>query len=345
VDRVHEPGAIDARSSDGSQALARAELVVLQESYRGTETEAYADVLLPAASWGEKEGTVTNSERRISRVRAAIPPRAKRARIGRLPLLRAPLGNPIMSRRTHAVSLPTCRRDFRRARATTRGRDLDIGGLSYARLERDGPQQWPCPTRRSGVARAFIPTTSFATPDGRARFAAPAYVPVAERVDARFPFRLTTGRLRDQWHGMSRTGTIAALYAHAPEPVLELHRADAARRGLRPAILFESSRGAVQWCCRLRCRATSGPDAPIYRCTGDPPHSPAAMGRASTRDREGVLRDVEATRAQARGVRIEKAALPWRLVAFGFPRDAKALAPMRDQARALALPSITQASS
>ncbi len=119
--------------------------------------------------------------------------------------------------------------------------------MSHARLDAIGPQQWPC---REGDAkgRARLYTDHrFATTDGRARFAAVAYVPVAERVDARFPFRLNTGRLRDQWHGMSRTGTLATLFAHAPEPAVELNPADLARRGLAAGDLVrvESRRGNV----------------------------------------------------------------------------------------------------
>jgi assimilatory nitrate reductase catalytic subunit len=228
--------------------LARAELVVLQEAYANTETSQFADVQLPASTWGEKEGTVTNSERRISRVRAAIAPpgearadweiavdfaRRLEARLRPdLPTL-FPYASPAEVFAEHAI--------------TTRGRDLDITGLSFARLDASGPQQWPCPDGAAkGCARLYTDGV-FATPDGRANFAAVRFSPVVERVDARYPFRLNTGRLRDQWHGMSRTGTVATLYTHVPEPAIELNPADLARRGLAVGDLVrvESRRGAL----------------------------------------------------------------------------------------------------
>ena len=82
-----------------------------------------------------------------------------------------------------------------------------------------------------GTARLYTDGV-FPTADGRARFAAVTYVPVAEPTDARYPLRLNTGRLRDQWHGMSRTGTVAQLFAHTGEPQLLMHSLDMLRRDL-----------------------------------------------------------------------------------------------------------------
>jgi assimilatory nitrate reductase catalytic subunit len=215
-------------------ALERAELVVLQEAYRNTETAAFADVLLPAASWGEKDGTVTNSERRISRVRAAVaPPGEARAdwaitadfahRLGRR------LGR-TDSERLFGWRTPA--EIFVEHRETTRGRDLDITGIDYAKLERDGPQQWPLPEGATGGRARLYADGRFPTASGRARFVDTRHAPAAEDADARFPLLLNTGRLRDQWHGMSRTGTVARLYSHAPAPRLAMHPADLAARGL-----------------------------------------------------------------------------------------------------------------
>ena len=167
---------------------------------------------------------------------------------------------------------------------TTRGRDLDITGLSHARLDAIGPQQWPC---REGDAqgRARLYTDHrFATADGRAQFAAVTYVPVAERVDARFPFRLNTGRLRDQWHGMSRTGTLATLFAHAPEPAVELNPADLARRGLAAGDLVrvESRRGNVVMPVVAVAERQAGHRIRA-RCIGAAPFLPGARAPASMR--------------------------------------------------------------
>src|SRR5690606_11516103 len=184
--------------------------VIVQEAFHGTDTVPFADVLLPASTWGEKEGTVTNSERRISRVRAAVPAPGQarpdwwiaREVACRLEArLAAPGAAPLFTADTPA-------RIFDEHRALTVGRDLDIGGLDYARLEREGPQQWPLPAGAAlGQARRYTDGV-FATADGRARFHPTAYQPVAEPVSARFPLRLLTGRLRDQWHGMSRSGRV-----------------------------------------------------------------------------------------------------------------------------------------
>jgi assimilatory nitrate reductase catalytic subunit len=226
---------------------------------------------------------------------------------------------------------------FNEHRETTRGRDLDITGLTYARLDADGPQQWPCTTADAeGTARLYTDHV-FAMPDGRARFAAVTYVPVAEKVDARYPFRLTTGRLRDQWHGMSRTGTVASLYAHAPEPALELHPSDAARRGFVDGDLLrvESRRGAVV------VPLTISHDVRPGRA-----YLPMHWGSATLAGRDST--GINAVTAKAfcptskqpelkhAAVRIVKAEMPWKLVAFGFGGDALALASMRDQARIVA---------
>jgi len=147
------------------KALGRAELVVVQEAFRDAETCDYADVLLPAASWGEKEGTVTNSERRISRVRAAVsPPGEARpdweiAAAFARKVFPAKAGNLFPYRTPEDI--------FNEHRETTRGRDLDITGLSYALLERDGPQQWPYPNGATAGRTRLYADGVFPTPSTR----------------------------------------------------------------------------------------------------------------------------------------------------------------------------------
>jgi len=231
------------------EALAKAELVVLQEAFANTDTAAFADVLLPATTWGEKEGTVTNSERRITRVRAAIAPARKArhdwviARDFAIALGKA-LG------RDNAAQLfdyPTVESVFNEHRETTRGRDLDITGMSYAMLETAGPQQWPLPEGTSTGRQRLYEDGRFPTPSGRARFADTRYKPTAEKTDARHPLHFNTGRLRDHWHGMSRTGRIARLYSHVEEPTLAMHARDMQRRTLKDGDIVRVSnrRGAI----------------------------------------------------------------------------------------------------
>jgi assimilatory nitrate reductase catalytic subunit len=197
------------------KALAGAEFVVVQDAFRDAETCAYADVLLPAASWAEKEGTVTNSERRISRVRAAVPPPGEARPDWQIAVDFArrlfPAGEKLFP-------YQNSEQIFNEHRESTRGRDLDITGLSYALLEREGPQQWPRPEgAKEGCTRLYADGV-FPTASGRARFVATEYLPPAEEPDAQYPIRLTTGRLRDQWHSMTRTGQVARLFSHSPEP-------------------------------------------------------------------------------------------------------------------------------
>jgi assimilatory nitrate reductase catalytic subunit len=217
------------------EALGAAEFVVVQEAYRNTDTCAYADLLLPATTWGEKEGTVTNSERRITRVRAAVPgPDEARADWQIAVDFALRLGQKLgddRAARLFAYSSPEA--IFNEHRETTRERDLDITGLSYALLEAAGPQQWPYPQGAEAGRARLYEDGIYPTPSGRARFVPARHVPVAEETDARFPFRLNTGRLRDQWHGMSRTGLAARLYSHAEEPMLSMCSEDMQRRGLQ----------------------------------------------------------------------------------------------------------------
>lgn len=229
------------------RALERAEFVVVQEAFATTATCAYADLLLPATTWGEKDGTVTNSERRISRVRPAVWPASQArhdwmiaAEFGRrLERLLRP-GRPSLFAYADAESV------WNEHRESTRGRDLDITGLSYAQLDA-APQQWPFPAGSTeGRARLYEDGT-FPTADGRARFVDTPYARPAEPRDARYPFVLNTGRLRDQWHGMSRTGTLGRLFGHVAEPAVEMHAQDMARLKLADGDLVHltSRRGTL----------------------------------------------------------------------------------------------------
>ena len=217
------------------EALTNCELVVVQEAFGNTDTVDFADVLLPASTWGEKHGTVTNSERRITRVFPAVPPpgEAKHdwAIVNQFALrLGAQLGKMELARRMFDYASPEA--VWNEHRESTRGRDLDITGLSYALLDQRGPQQWPYPEGASAGRQRLYEDGKFPTANGRARFVVTPYLGVKEPVDAQYPLQLTTGRLRDHWHGMSRTGRAARLFSHVEEPLLTLHRDDLARRGL-----------------------------------------------------------------------------------------------------------------
>ncbi|WP_024815866.1 nitrate reductase [Acidovorax sp. JHL-3] len=254
------------------RALQRAEFVVVQEAFATAETCAYADLLLPATTWGEKNGTVTNSERRISRVRTAVPAPGEARHDWAIAVqfahqLEARLrpGQPTLFPYTTDHADQGAQAVWNEHRESTRGRDLDITGLSWTLLESAGPQQWPCPAdaagsgndessattlpaRRRDIGKARLYEDGiFPTADGRARFAAHAWQPTAEQRESRYPFSLTTGRLRDQWHGMTRTGTLGRLFGHVAEPCVQLHPHDMERRKLKNGDLVHvtSKRGSI----------------------------------------------------------------------------------------------------
>lgn len=226
------------------EALQAAECVVLQDAYVDTETAAYADVLLPASTWGETDGTMTNSERRIARVRAAVPPPGEARADWAIATAFARRLDPARGPRLFPYA--TAEAVFNEHRETTRGRDLDITGLSWEMLD-SGPQQWPFPAGAAAGQVRLYGDGVYPTGSGRARFHAAPYRQVAEPIDARYPLHLNTGRMRDQWHAMSRTGRVARLFAHVDAPRLAMNPRDLERRRLKDGDLVrvKSRRGEV----------------------------------------------------------------------------------------------------
>jgi assimilatory nitrate reductase catalytic subunit len=308
------------------RALERAEFVVVQEAFATASTCAFADLLLPATTWGEKEGTVTNSERRISRVRAAVPAPGQARHdwqimvdLGRRlekTLARSPQQSLFTYDSPEAI--------WNEHRASTRGRDLDITGLSYARLEQAGPQQWPfAPGATQGQARLYE-DGQFPTPNGKAQFAAVRWQDVAEPRASRYPFSLTTGRLRDQWHGMTRTGTLGRLFAHVPEPVLHMHAPDMHRHGIAEGelVFVTSKRGSLVVPAQASPTLQStqvfmamhwGSD--VLSGRDNQGHPLAGVNALTTSDYCATSKQPELKHA---AVRILKAELPWGLVAMAW---------------------------
>ncbi|MFW6198042.1 MAG: molybdopterin-dependent oxidoreductase, partial [Myxococcota bacterium] len=231
------------------EALERCPLVVVSDCMADTDTVRLAHVRLPAATWGEKNGTVTSSERRISRQRPLFPPPGE-ARpdwavlcdVGyRMGFEGFDYDSPAEVFREHAA-LSGFENGGERL--------FDISGLadlSDAEYERLEPVQWPVPPdRRAGTARLFT-EGGFVHRDGRARLVSvrprpPAYLP-----DAEFPLVLNTGRVRDHWHTMTRTGSSPRLSSHVYEPYVEMHPHDAEAAGLSSGMLarVESPWGAM----------------------------------------------------------------------------------------------------
>ncbi|MBA4178802.1 MAG: nitrate reductase [Leptothrix sp. (in: Bacteria)] len=316
------------------RAFERAEFVIVQEAYTGTATVAHADLLLPAASWGEKAGTVTNSERRISRVRAALPPPGQaredwriavdvaRRLEARLPARRADGGSLFPYDNAESV--------WNEHRESTRGRDLDITGLSYERLQE--PQPWPCPEGAPEPQARLYTDGRYATPDGRARFVAPAWRATAEVRDARFPVSLNTGRLRDHWHGTSRTGTLGRLFAHAPEPVLELHPQELARQRWKAGDLVRVKSRRGELVLPVAASPAVAP-AQAFIAMHWGPELMAGQGVNVLTSAASCPQSRQPELKHA-AVRLEPAKLPWQVVAAGW-LPATDLPAAREQLRGL----------
>ncbi|MCE6959201.1 molybdopterin-dependent oxidoreductase [Cereibacter sphaeroides] len=242
-----------------ARAIGACEFSVVSDLFATTDTARLAHVLLPATGWGERDGTVTNSERRISRQRAALsaPGRARHdwrilAEVGSRMGWPEPFGWQTAAEvfREHAALSGVAGR---------LGGDFDISdlerieGADYDALD---PFLWPRAGARQGGR--FFGDGRFHTSDGRARM-----IPVAPKLPAGGAFRLNTGRVRDHWHTMTRTGRSPRLGRHLAEPFIEIHPADAARLGLKPDTLAEVGNTHGRAILRVLVTARVQPDQPF----------------------------------------------------------------------------------
>ena len=239
-------------------ALKRCEFVVVSEVNRDTDTSDLADVLLPAAAWGEKDGTVTNSERRVSRQRAFLPmPGEARPDWWAISEVAKYMGH------AESFSYASAHEVFvEHARLSGWAQDraprmFDLSGLAeldavgYDRLE---PVQWPLRAGQTQGLQRLFEDHRYDTADGRAQLVPLIPRLPQHRADSEYPFVLNTGRVRDQWHTMSRTGKAPRLATHMLEPYVEIHPDDAAALGLNEG---ELARVSTRWGrCTARTRVT-----------------------------------------------------------------------------------------
>jgi len=244
------------------EGLKKARFVVVQDVSNKVETLKYADVILPAAAWAEKEGTMTNSERRISYLNKIIDAPGEA-----LP------DTEIICRFAQKMGYPGFEFEDQAAiyaehAALTADTNIDISGLNYDILKKEKSVQWPYPKVKiqqvtakkkpvwlneenvplpKGTARLFTDRT-FYTPTTKAVIYAVPDENTSEQPDSDFPFILTTGRIRDQWHTMSKTGKVNKLNQHIKQAFLEIHPADAAKLqiGENDVCVIRSRRGEVQ---------------------------------------------------------------------------------------------------
>ncbi len=244
-------------------ALKKLDLLIISENVVSNDTvDVGAHVLLPAAAWGEKSGTVTNSERRISRQRSFLP----------LPGQAKPdwwIVSQVARRMGYEEQFAYgSAADIFREHAALSAfendgvRDFDLGGLAdltddaYDALD---PVQWPVrrgEPRQEPQARRYFGDGHFYTADRKARFVAVERPALKEKTSAKFPLRLNTGRVRDQWHTMTRSGLSPRLGAHLPEPFVEVNPDDAKEHGLSDGAFAKVT--TPYGACTLRVRVQEG---------------------------------------------------------------------------------------
>lgn len=203
------------------EALKKARFVVVQDISKNNLSIGYADVVLPAAGWAEKEGTMTNSDRRISYLHKVVEaPGEAKSDVNILCDFAKRMNFKGFDFKNNAEI-------FAEHAQLTKGTNIDISGLDYDYLKSKGSEQWPFPTgAKAGTERLFT-DFKFYTPSGKAQIKSPQPENNSDGPDAEFPMILTTGRIRDQWHTMTRTGKVSRLRQHIPEPYVEIHPADA----------------------------------------------------------------------------------------------------------------------
>ncbi|HEY6881526.1 MAG TPA: bifunctional nitrate reductase/sulfite reductase flavoprotein subunit alpha, partial [Polyangiales bacterium] len=226
--------------------LVAAELVIAQDAFVDTETNRYADIMLPGALWAEAEGVMINSERNLTLMQQAVTPPGDA-----LPDWQIIAKVACAMGFADAFTFQSADEVFEELKqAWNPSTGYDLRGASYARL-RETPLQWPCPPDgtedrspirylNTGVSQSLRtaadgsqPRIAFATESGRAVFLARPHASPAELPDADYPFTLNTGRLQHQWHTLTKTGKIATLNKLNPGPFVELHPEDAASLGIR----------------------------------------------------------------------------------------------------------------
>ena len=219
------------------QGFENLDFLVVQDGFHPTPTTEMADLVLPAAIWGEKSGTYTNSERRVSRVNKAVePPGEARSDFDIFLAVADEMG----MRDTLYPGWKTPQDAFEEWRAVSAGRLCDYSGISYELLDRHQAVQWPLRAGEEAGAASPPPTSRlysdgrFSTPDGRARLFAIEWEPYPEQPTEAYPLVLNTGRTVEHWHTRTKTKEVRILERMSPAAWLEMNPRDARQLGLRP---------------------------------------------------------------------------------------------------------------
>jgi ferredoxin-nitrate reductase len=225
------------------KALQNAKFVVVQDISHNADTTKFADLILPAAGWLEKEGTMTNSERRISYLPKGI--NAPGEALSDIEILT----RFAQKMNFNGFNYNTTEDIYKEHCLLTKGTNIDISFLNYNRLKNEGTFQWPVPDYgHPGTPRLFT-DKKFYTPSQKAIFNIPTAIEnTSELPTDRFPYILTTGRIRDQWHTMTKTGKVSRLMTHTPSPVLEINPIDAYKASIKNGdiVVVSSKNGEVR---------------------------------------------------------------------------------------------------
>lgn len=229
------------------EALGSLEFLVVQDGYHPTPTSELAHLVLPAAIWGEKDGTYTNSERRVSRVRQAVsPPAEARADFDIFLALAEVLG--VRQEIYPGWSKPEDA--FEEWKRVSAGRLCDYSGMTYRLIEQHGGIQWPYrpDDPDPSAPRRLYADGRFQTPDGRARLIPTSWEPFPDQTSEDFPFVLNTGRTVEHWHTRTKTGRVPLLERLSPAAWVEMNPRDARRLRLKPKdrVDLVSRRGSVR---------------------------------------------------------------------------------------------------
>ncbi|MEM9418610.1 MAG: nitrate reductase [Planctomycetota bacterium] len=208
------------------QGLRVTPLVVVQDCLKDTETAEYADVLLPAATWGEKRGTMTNSERLVTRSDAALPAPGEAQPDWKI------ICDVAKAMGFHGFDFVDADEVWDEFRQLTAGTLCDMTGITNEQLDEQGGTHWPFSENAERPTLRRYVDGVFPTPSGKARLSTANFATTAEVADADYPLNLTTGRLAQHWHTRGRTGCVPELNRYAPHPMAEVHPADAGDAGL-----------------------------------------------------------------------------------------------------------------
>ncbi|MBI3896067.1 MAG: nitrate reductase [Acidobacteria bacterium] len=213
-------------------ALEDLDFLVVQDGFHPTPTSELADLVLPAAIWGEKEGTYTNSERRVSKVNAAVAaPGEAKPDFDIFLAVAAKLGckEEIFPRWQKPVDA------FEEWKKVSKGRFCDYSGLSYELIEKHHGIQWPFPEGTTDVVTSRLYADGqYQTPDGKAQLWCVEWEPFPEQPMKDYPFILNTGRTVEHWHTRTKTKEVKILERMSPRAWLEMNPRDARRLGLKP---------------------------------------------------------------------------------------------------------------